>query len=458
MLGCVVLVLLAFAGAAPARGLITGITNPTEPDFAERDGITAYHVAHAAGMRVVRLPVNWGDVVKSVPANATDPNDPAYDWIKVDDRLDRIVANGLQPLISVVKTPTWAATRPGGKTPHASDLGAFMTALARRYDGTSRHRVRLWQLWNEPNLKTYLDTRGAPEAYRSMLAAAHAAVHAVHDDNVLVGGGLGPFGGPRGRYGMAPLKFMRRLFRRETRFDVWSHHPYTSGPPTRSAYAKDDASLGDLGEIRRLLRRAERAGRIGSTRLWVTEFSWDSKPPDPYGVPVREHARWVAEALYRLWRHGVGVAIWFQLRDNPHDGHLWGQTFQSGLFYRTTALYSDERPKPALRAFRFPFVALPAGDRIRFWGRTPNSQPTLIRVERRVRAGWRAIRVVRADGDGIFTGTLPTDPRRRALRANVVALENTVADHSVPFVPRRTRDRLVNPFGGDDSEALRERD
>ena len=448
--------MLACAGAASARGLVTGITDPIEHDFAERDGIHSFHVVHVAGIRVVRTSVNWGDIARSAPADATDPHDPAYDWTRVDDSVDRIVANGLQPLLSVLKTPTWARKRPGGKTPNASDVGAFMTAVARRYDGTRRPRVRLLQLWNEPNLKSYLDSRGGPAAYRAMLSAADAAVHRVHEDNVLVGGGLGPFGGPRGRYGIAPLKFMRRLFRKDTPFDVWSHHPYTSGPPAHSAYAKDDASMGDLPQIRRVLRRARAAGRIRSTRLWVTEFSWDTKPPDPFGVPVREHARWVAEALYRMWRNRVEVAIWFQLRDNPHDGHWWGQTFQSGLFYRTTPLYADEKAKPALRAFRFPFVALPAGRRIRFWGRTPNSEALLIRIERRERGRWQAIRVAQADADGIFTGTLPRDRRRRALRANVVALANTNADHSVPFVPRRTRDRHVNPFGGEDPEALRE--
>ena len=439
-----------------ARGLTTGITDPLDSAFAERDGIASYHVARVAGIRVVRVPVAWNTVAPSAPAQATDPNDRAYEWKYVDDSVDRIVANGLQPLLSVYSPPRWARKR--GLTPHAGDLGAFIAAIARRYDGSRRHRVRLWQIWNEPNLKSFMHVKDGPAEYRAMLASSYPAIKAVHRDNVVVAGGLGPFAGPRGRYGTAPLTFMRRLLRRATPFDVWSHHPYTSGPPAREAHARDDASLGDLPEIRRLLARAKRAGRVSSTRMWVTEFSWDTKPPDPYGVPVREHARWVSEALYRMWRSGVDLVVWFQLRDNPHEGHQWGQTFQSGLFYRTTALYFHEKPKPALRAFRFPFVALPARRRIRFWGRTPNSEPTLIRVERRIRGRWRAIRVVQANAEGIFTGTLPRDRRHRPLRANVVALENTNADHSVPFVPRRTRDRRVNPFGGKGPDALREDD
>lgn len=48
----------------------------------------------------------------------------------------------------------------------------------------------------------------------------------------------------------------------------------------------------------RPLRRAQRSGRIsprGRKRLWVTEVSWDSSPPDPRGVPAARHARWSGE-------------------------------------------------------------------------------------------------------------------------------------------------------------------
>jgi hypothetical protein len=438
---------LAPAPAADARGLTTGITDPLDSAFRESDGLGSYHVAHVAGARVVRVPVVWGSVSSRAPAQAQDPADPAYDWTYVDDRVDRIVANGLRPLLAVHGTPDYARKR--GLTPHASDLGAFMTAIARRYDGSVKPRVQLWQVWNEPNLRSFLDPRGAVADYRSMLRSSYHALHAVDDRNVVVGGGLGPFGGPRGRYGIAPLRFMRRLFAQRTPFDVWSHHPYTSGPPAREALAKDDASLGDLPEIRRLLVGARRAGRVASTRMWVTEFSWDTKPPDPHGVPVREHARWVAEALYRMWRSRVEVVVWFQLRDNPRKPFTWGQTFQSGLYFKTTALYSNERAKPALRAFRFPFVALPERRRVVLWGRTPDSRPTRVLIQRRTRRGWQGFLVLRADRDGIFRGVL--GGRNRApLRARAIG------QLSQPFAPRRTRDRRVNPFGGADPEALAE--
>ena len=433
------------AGSAEARGLTTGITDPLDSVFAERDGIASYHVAYVAGARVVRVPVTWANVVSRAPAQATDPADPAYDWTYIDDRVDRIVANGLEPILSVTGTPRFA--RKKQLTPNADDFAAFMTAIARRYDGTVKPRVRFFQLWNEPNLRGFLDERGAARDYREMVVRAYPAIHAVHADNVVVAGGLAPFAGARRRYGVAPLRFMRRLFAEYTPFDVWSHHPYTSGGPAHEAYAKDDASLGDLPEVRAVLARAKRAGRVDSTRMWVTEFSWDTKPPDPYGVPVGEHARWVAEALYRMWRSGVELVVWLQLRDNPSAGYPWGQTFQSGLYYRTTALYSRERAKPALRAFRFPFVALPRHrGGATLWGRTPASTPARVLVQRRTRRGWRALVVLTADAGGIFRGSVRV-PRGSALRARLGRGET-----SRPFAVRRTRDRRVNPFGGDDPE------
>ena len=49
-----------------------------------------------------------------------------------------------------------------------------------------------------------------------------------------------------------------------------------------------------------LLDAAARTRHVRSrapVRFWVTEFSWDTNPPDPRGVPVKLQARWLSEAL-----------------------------------------------------------------------------------------------------------------------------------------------------------------
>ena len=86
-------------------------------------------------------------------------------------------------------------------------------------------------------------------------------------------------------------------------------------------------------------------------------------------MPLQLHARWVSEALYRMWYAGVSLVTWYRLRDGPPDGPV-----QSGLWFRCADGIACDTPKPSsLKAFRFPFVAFRSGKRhVRVWGRTPD--------------------------------------------------------------------------------------
>ena len=201
-------------------------------------------------------------------------------------------------------------------------------------------------------------------------------------------------------------------------------------------------SLGDLDQMAAVLRAAERVGTIrssGRVRFWVTEFSWDTSPPDPKGVPMELHARWVAEALYRMWRDGVSLVTWFLVRDEPFPD----VSTQSGLFFRGPSGPASDTPKPSTQAFRFPFVALRQTRRqVRYWGRTPTSAAATVIVERSAGEGWRRVARVRAGSSGIFTGTFVSTRRTGSVRARIAGGEG-----SVPFSLRVPPDRDVCPFG-----------
>jgi hypothetical protein len=231
-----------------------------------------------------------------------------------------------------------------------------------------------------------------------------------------------------------------------TRFDIWAHHPYTPGGPRHHAGRREDISLGDLPRMGRLLRAARRAGHIASSRrhvpFWVTEFGWDTRPPDPGGVPVRLHARWTAEAMYVMWRSGVSLATWFLLRDNPHNGP-WGGTYQTGLYFRCPGGLACDRPKPALQAFRFPFVAYRRRHgRVYVWGRTPGGRRGRVAIQQLVHGHWRRLRTLRTNRYGIFSRRLHRRGggplRARRLRGG---------QRSRAFSLHRPADRNVQPFG-----------
>ena len=474
----------AFAFAAPpstaaARPLETAITDGgpfhTEPE-------TAFQRVRAAGARSVRIYAGWSSVApagdeKPDGFDPRDPADPAYDWSVLDRQVRAAAASGVSPILAIEKAPLWAVDsdfRRGVDNPDPREFGNFAFAAARRYSGSfaGLPRVRRWQAWNEPNLSHHLlpqyntpisepvsvqSRPRSPSMYRRLLNAFASAVRRVHSDNVVIAGGLAPFGRYEANdHGVAPLQFMRKLLclsprnkpRRKCKrpsFDVWSVHPYTQGGPTVSAQHPDNVSLGDVPEVRRALRAAINAGNIRTKRrveFWITEISWDTKPPDPGGVPLKLHARWVSEMLYRMWRNHVRLVTWFQLRDAPDPEKPKGREFTSGLYFACSEGFHCDTPKPSLQAFRFPFVAFRKGGKTaRVWGRTPTSRHANVRIQQSRGGRWRRVARVRADRHGIFKGKVRVR-KRGELRAV------GVGDRSQPFSLKRPRDLRVNPFGG----------
>jgi hypothetical protein len=449
------------------RGLTTAMYSLGAP-AAELE--TALDHVQATGARMLRIHVYWSAVAPrsypTGPFRASDPGDPHYDWGALDREVSAAVRRGLQPILSISAAPRWGSVRHHGlavsaAAPALDDYTAFATALATRYSGRYRGlpRVRYWMAWNEPNAIYYWAPqlgRGktgklvAPAYYRTVLAAFSRVVHRADPRNRVVAGSLTPFSRPSPQ-SIAPLRWMRELLcmsdgpnpRRTCSnravFDIWAHHPYTSGGPAHEAAKPDDVSVGDLPEMKRLLDAAVRAGRVvsrGPVEFWVTEFSWDTDPPDRNGVPAGLHARWVSEALYRMWSAGVNVVTWLQLRDSPYPA----DDYQSGLYYRGPSVAGD-RQKPAFRSYRFPFVAFADGRRLAYWGRTPTSSPGRVVIERAEGAGWRAVAAGRADRFGIFRGSFATTIRSGSFRARVGS------DTSTPFSLTKPRDLLVSPFG-----------
>ena len=455
----------------PTHPLATGFMDTVA--FRGEDGDVAFEHAKDAGASTVRIPLIWRNVAPVVRPSgfvAGNPDDPSYDWTTFDRQVKLARSHGLEPMLDIVQAPGWAegvrddAAYPGNSYVDHRQLGVFARAAALHYGGSSGGvpRVRVWQVWNEPNLSVYLaPTVTAPIRYRAMVNATADAIHSVHADNLVVAGLQSPFGHKKGEVkgleGMAPMEFMRKMLCMSTgtsprsacsarsTFDVWAHHPYTSGGPTHSAYRPDDASLGDLPEMKQLLDAAVKAGHVRSNRtvqFWVTEFSWDSAPPDPKGVPLALHARWVSEALYRSWQAGVSLFSWLLLRDEPFGGNAY---CQCGLYLRGDTVAQD-KPKPALQAFRFPFVAFSQPNKtVSFWGRTPGSDAKPLVVEQGSGSDWKTVATVRSNRYGIFQGTYPSAAKTGYVRARIVG--GDTGDTARPFGLRVPPDRDICAFG-----------
>jgi hypothetical protein len=445
------LALPATSSAGAAR-FDLGFQDPLDPQFHDPDGAHAYKRASQQHVRYVRIAVAWSSIAPRKPSNASDFHDSAYIWSGLDDKIRGLRDVGLTPVLAIFATPGWAQYG-NGQTPHPGTFGAFMRAITQRYDGVGRHlRVRYFQVWNEANIHVYFGKSNAPSHYRDLLNAAYGPVHSAAKGNKLIAGGLGPIGG---NISMAPLKFMRGVLcvaggsrarascNKRASFDIWSHQPYTSGGPNHKAARGDDVEIGDLGKMRKVLSQAKKLHHIKPNRrppFWITEFSWDTKPPDPGGVPLKTHARWVAEAFYRMWAGGIGTVVWFQLRDAP-EGQGWGYTWQAGLFPRTTTLYSNEHAKPVARVIRFPFAAVLSGRKVVLWGRTPDSRRHKVTIQRKSGRKWKTVTKLRSNGAGVFSA------RRGGLRGKTMRAV-VGGSSSLGFKAVHTKDKRVRPFGG----------
>lgn len=431
----------ALTSASPAQGaassgLALGFLDGVFTADAPTRGLWLGRAA-SSGADIVRVDIGWvapNTATRPAGFDARNPADPAYDFRRADAAIVDATAHGLRVLASFTGAPRWAEganrpadAQPGTWQPDPQAVGDYGAALARRYSGTFPDparpgamlpRVEALQVWNEPNLSKYLTPQWigsktfAPEHYRSMLSAFYAGVKSVSPTTLVVTAGTAPYGDPYvGGRRIMPARFVRDLLcvraakggLRGTNcpvpahFDVLAHHPYSVGSPRREALNADDVSIPDLAKLLQPLRTAERLGtalpRIAH-RLWVTEISYDSSPPDPYGLPVVLHARYLQESFYVLWRQGVDTIMWFQVRDQlPVPSYA--ETNQSGIFTAGGA------PKLAQRAYRFPFVVERAGKRrLRVWGRAPVAGK--VRIERHVTGGWRAVRTLRRQRHATF--------------------------------------------------------
>ena len=165
--------------------------------------------------------------------------------------------------------------------------------------------------------------------------------------------------------------------------------------------------------MRRILRAAKRRHTLGTGGphpLWATEIWWSTKPPDPHGVRARKQALYLEQALYLLWRQGAKVVINLQVRDPRYDRENRLQVY-AGLYAH------GNRPKPALRAFRFPFVTDRASKRVlRAWGKAPRGGR--LAIERKVGGRWRVVKRLRVGGGKVFQAKLRLRGKQR-LRAVV---------------------------------------
>jgi hypothetical protein len=183
------------------------------------------------------------------------------------------------------------------------------------------------------------------------------------------------------------------------RLDAYAHNPYPLHPSdTPFAGGCGHCETITMARLERLLREVSRA--FGTTRIWLTEYGYQTNPPDrTLGVSMALQAQYVGAAARRAYEAPrVDMLIHYLYRDEPEVGR-----WQSGL------LTVDGAAKPALRASMLPLAQV-ARDGLRtvVWGRVrPGAGARRYVLQQFRSGGWRAVGGVRATSTrGFLTRTL----------------------------------------------------
>jgi hypothetical protein len=337
------------------------------------------------GVDIVKARVSWRDIApKKRPAGFDGSNPSAYGtrWAPWDELVSAAQSRGLPVLFQLGGTaPGWATPGSGPvNNPNANEFGKFVKAVGTRFPS-----VTLYSVWNEPNLSSWLSPQvggGVPQApriYRGLLNAAAGGLAASgHGSDQLLVGELLPFtrSANNSAKKMRPLAFLRELACLDSNYRPFrgnaaskrgckgfkslpgtglAYHPYTlAGGPSVSTPNHDDASIGDLGRVTKLLSRLRSKGRIQrSWPIWITEFGFQSRPPDPYATPIKKIPGFMGESEFIAYKNPRVVSFsQYPLVDDP--GRYAG--FQSGLRF-----HNGKKKTGVFAAFERPFFARQSG-------------------------------------------------------------------------------------------------
>ena len=297
----------------------------------------AWSELSAGHASVVRTIVDWAQVAPRRPAHAADPFDPAYRFSDLDDFVRNAQKRGIEVLLTLWGTPSWANGGGGPNVPptNARDFGRFAEAVATRYSGNIAGYpfARFYSIWNEPNTPRFLRSTDRVRAYARLASAGYDGVKAVSPDaQVAIGETAASH---------QPAAFMEALAARDPKlkFDAWAHHPYPARPGDSPQLPETWPDVG-VQELGRFGDDVDRAFGRANTPLWVTEYA-ESVPAVSRGRQADDLA-YALQASVALPR--VQMFVWLMLRNHRQESWqsgLWGTS--SWTVFRSEATAFDPR-------------------------------------------------------------------------------------------------------------------
>lgn len=200
----------------------------------------------ASGVQTIRVVFNWGDMQpyanwKAVPADQqqrfTDIGGVPTDFTSTDQLVAQTTTRRLALLPVILDAPRWDGVHRKGalvRIPRSDrPFAVFAKALVERYGphGTFWHMgrypvvtpIRMWQVWNEPNIYPFWPLQPFAARYVALLRAARQAIKSADPGATIVLAGMP-------NYSWIDLGKIYKVPGARGLFDVVAVHPYTRTP------------------------------------------------------------------------------------------------------------------------------------------------------------------------------------------------------------------------------------
>lgn len=250
------------------------------PDSLEQLGIASKEL----GFRYVRFHAIFHDALGTVRVR---DGKIEYDWTKIDQLYDAMLARGVKPFVELGFTPEAMATSPQtifywkGNTSHPRPeawtalVDAFVRHLRERY-GAAEVRTWYFEVWNEPNLDGFWEKADKP-AYMALYESTARTIKAI-DPQLRVGG-------PATAGAAWVPEFLERAATRGIPVDFVATHTYGVDGGFLDERGQDDNKLSTnpdavVGDVRRV-RAQIQASKFPGLPLFFTEWSASYNPRDP---------------------------------------------------------------------------------------------------------------------------------------------------------------------------------
>jgi polysaccharide biosynthesis protein PslG len=353
------LAVCAGAGARVPQGFVGMVVGSPEytAQGANVDLASQLDAMVATGVETVHVVFNWSyaqpyPIWRDVPLAQANEFTPGglvpTRWGAIDQIVELATQRHLQLIPEVLYAPGWDLMRHAGLAQPASPqpYAAFLTALVDRYGPrgsfwathSPKLPVRMWQIWNEPNISDFWKPQPFARDYVALLRAAHDAIkHADRGAKVVLAG--------LANFSWTVLQQIYAVPGARRLFDVVAVHPYTRLP---------GGVLKILGKVRAVMNAAgdRRKPIVADEISWPSSYGQtNSTDGEDFVTTEAGQAQHLARLLPMLARARR------RLRLIGFDYFTWagievrgGDVFDfAGLFRFSGAQFV---PKPAFYAFR----------------------------------------------------------------------------------------------------------